>query len=201
MPYLDEFPKLRPLDMKCLEWEGQPGLFLRDPLRLSERTILVPRPAVPLLVLCDGTRDLAALRRGFALHTGINLPQAQVESFIETLDEALLLDNRRCRVALQNALDGYHSAPFRTPSLAGHSYPEDALELRATLEGYSHKAGLPDQIASEHVGRIVGIISPHIDFMRGWRSYARTWQAAKAAVEEAQLVILLGTDHSGSPGS
>ena len=50
-------------------------------------------------------------------------------------------------------------------------------------------------------GNLVGLISPHIDYPRGWRTYARTWQLAADAVEEAELVILLGTDHGGGAGA
>ncbi len=46
-----------------------------------------------------------------------------------------------------------------------------------------------------------GLVSPHIDYDRGGPVYARTWQHARAAVREAEVVVILGTDHAGSPGT
>ena len=43
-----------------------------------------------------------------------------------------------------------------------------------------------------------GIFSPHIDYARGGPVYARTWQAGMEAANDAELVILIGTDHYGS---
>jgi AmmeMemoRadiSam system protein B len=184
--------------MKWAQWQGQQVLSLRDPLRLSAGSALVPHAITPLLALCDGTRDLAALRLGFLLRTGISLLPSQVEALIQALDEALLLDNHRFRSALQQALETYRSAPCRPLALAGEVYPEDVAQLLSTLDEYSQQATAPGENPR---GRVVGVISPHIDFARGWRTYAKTWQMARSAVEEAELVILLGTDHGGSPGS
>ena len=35
---------------------GQPCILLRDPLQLTDKTLLVPQPLAPALALCDGTR-------------------------------------------------------------------------------------------------------------------------------------------------
>jgi AmmeMemoRadiSam system protein B len=46
-----------------------------------------------------------------------------------------------------------------------------------------------------------GVVSPHIDFERGGPSYATTWKAAGQAARDADLVVMLGTDHQGESGS
>ena len=66
------------------------------------------------------------------------------------------------------------------------------------LDEYCATAG---QETTKPSSKVTGLISPHIDYARGWHTYADTWQKAREAVEEAELVIVLGTDHSGSPGS
>jgi AmmeMemoRadiSam system protein B len=139
-----------------------------------------------------------ALRAGFLLRTGLHLQPSQLESFIETLDEAFMLESQRFRIAINEMLLNYRSAPFRSPALAGEAYPSDASELLASLDDYCRRSG---DDGKEPSGVVMGVISPHIDYMRGWRTYAQTWQRARRAVEQADLVILLGTDHSGSPGS
>ncbi len=44
----------------------------------------------------------------------------------------------------------------------------------------------------------IGLLSPHIDYGRGGEVYAQIWKRAALAAREAELVILLGTDHYGS---
>ena len=186
------------MNLRWVQWEGRQVLLLQDPLRLSDSSVMVPGPLVPLLALMDGTRDLDSLRAGFVLRTGLPLPPGQVESFVTALDEAFLLANERYSSASHQALLSFRSGPFRTPALAGGSYPEDATELNQTFDEYCREAGLDGEAPTQ---RIVGLISPHIDYARGWRTYALTWQRARAAVEEADLVVVLGTDHSGAPGT
>ena len=40
-------------------------------------------------------------------------------------------------------------------------------------------------------------MSPHIDYQRGHKSYAKTWRHVEEAARECELAIILGTDHSG----
>ena len=199
---LTELYKLRPLNLRWTVWEGQRVISMRDPLRLIEGVLMVDGSMAPLLALLDGTRDLAGLCAGFQLGTGVTLSPSQVEGFLEGLDDALLLENQRFRDAMDHAIRSYRSAPFRVPALAGAGYPGDPAELLSTLDAYCQEArsdpGSEDEVS---LGRVVGVISPHIDFARGWRTYVVTWQRAKAAAEEADLIILLGTDHYGWPGS
>ena len=175
---------------------------LQDPLRLAGNGIMVPQAVAPLLGLCDGTRSLADLRTGFTLRTGVSLTPSQVESLIDALDEACLLNNPRFSQVLDRAMDTYRSASFRPPALAGGGYPEDPAELQAAMDGYCRRAALENGPENgDSGGDLVGLISPHIDYHRGWRTYAEIWPRLSQAIEDAELVILLGTDHSGDPGS
>ena len=194
----DERPKLRPLNPRWFHWEGQRLLHIQDPLSLSDKTIVVPQPMAPLLALLDGTRDLDEVRAAFLLRSSAYLTPSQIESLIDNLDQALLLDNRRFRNAVQDLVAAYRSQPSRKPAFAGGAYEADPDELLNTLDGYCSQAATA---AEEHPRALVGLISPHIDYHRGWRTYADTWPLARAAVEDADLVILFGTDHSGAPDS
>ncbi len=202
----EPFPQLRALNVQWTEWEGQPMVSLQDPLRLGGNGILVPQVVAPLLALCDGTRGLDDLRMGFLLRTGTTLSPGQVESLIQTLDEACMLDNQRFNQVLGQAMDAFRSGPYRFPVLAGGGYPQDPGQLRDTMDDYCRQAGFSggpgDGLDDLGDGvRVVGMISPHIDYHRGWRTYAEIWGRMNRAVEEAELIIVLGTDHSGHPGS
>ena len=203
---MTEYPKLRPLNLRWTQWEGKEVVVLQDPLRMTESSLVVPRPLTPFLTLLDGLRDTEEIAAGFLLRTGVPVPPAQVASFIQALDDAFLLENQRFFSSKQEALDKYRSRPFRIPALAPGGYSNDPAELRKVFDQYCRKAqddDAPNDSQEDQMGKggVVGLISPHIDFARGWKTYARVWQPARKAVEEADLVILLGTDHNGASGS
>jgi AmmeMemoRadiSam system protein B len=54
--------------------------------------------------------------------------------------------------------------------------------------------------ANPHPADIRGLVCPHIDYTRGGPVYARVWKLAADAAREANLVVLLGTDHFGDSG-
>ena len=199
---MTEYPKLRPLNLRWIQWEGKEALVLQDPLRMAENSLVVPRPLTPFFALLDGLRNAEEIAAGFLLRTGVSVPADQVASFVQALDDALLLENQRFFASRQEALEKYRSGPFRTPALAPGGYSNDPEELRRTFDEYCRDAQVDDtQDGSQVIDGVVGLISPHIDYARGWKTYARVWQPARKAVEEAELVILLGTDHNGAPGT
>ncbi len=186
-----EFPRLRPLDIRPIIHQGQPMYLLNDPLRLADGTLLLSRQVGPLLMLCDGSRDSARLRRDLARQYGLRIDDATLEDVLESLDATLLLDNQRFRDARAAALGAYRAAPFRPPAFADQSYPADPAALHALCEAYLSE--VPTQ--PEPVGR--GILSPHIDYGRGGAVYARVWKQVPW-VQDVDLVVLLGTDHYGN---
>ncbi|MBM4406049.1 MAG: AmmeMemoRadiSam system protein B [Chloroflexi bacterium] len=190
-------PKLRPIDVKRIVDNGQPYFVLRDPLGISSQMAVMPEAIGPLLAKCDGTRDTSALAAAFHLETGYPMTAAQAGQIIEGLSQGLLLDDERFKQALEEARRDYLSRPFRQPALTDKVYPADPGELEATMRRYIQEAGgRPGTAAS----RFVGVISPHIDYHRGWKTYAQVWSQAAPAIAEAELVVIFGTDHAGSAG-
>jgi len=179
-----------------IQHRGKPAILLRDPLRLTSRAVALPAQLALLLGLCDGTRDPAGIRAALAIRAGIRVSQSSMESIIREMDEAILFDNKRFAAALAVAGREYRQAPFRTPGLAGESYPLDPDELREFLRDYVE--GLDPTatpVANPEATR--GLISPHIDYQRGGEVYARVWSAAEQPLASAELVVILGTDHLG----
>src|SRR5436309_12567093 len=88
-------PRLRPAEPVWVRYQGEPRLWLRDPLELTERSALIPRALVPMLAAMDGTRDLAELRRAYALLTGLFLQDHVLETVLAGLDEAFLPESPR----------------------------------------------------------------------------------------------------------
>ncbi|MCL5026372.1 MAG: AmmeMemoRadiSam system protein B [Chloroflexi bacterium] len=173
--------------------------MLKEKMGLSDHGVIVPQVLAPLLSLFDGNRDPDGLRSAFMLRTGIALPPSIVESLLNEMDAAYLLESPRSQAALAHAVQEYRAAPCRPTALAGGCYPKDPDELRQTLDGYCHPYRdaviAPDPAQAS---RIRGVLSPHIDYARGHATYAQTWLSAAPAARSAELAIIFGTDHLGS---
>jgi AmmeMemoRadiSam system protein B len=189
----NHYPRLRALDTQAVLHRGKVFLLLRDPLNLSDTMVLVPEGLAPVLSLCDGTFDDRQMQEILVEQHGVRIDDAEIEDLLRTLDESFLLENQRSRDAKEIALQEYRRAPFRPPILAGKSYPAQVDDLRTMLDGFTSEVGAPQSTTLE----VRGLVSPHIDYMRGGRVYAEVWNAAAEAAREAELVVILGTDHFG----
>ena len=190
--------KIRTVRTQPSMQRGQKGVLLSDPLAISDKALFIPGTLALLLELMDGTRDVGTLRTGFELRTGIPLNHSTVEQLVSQLDEALFLENERFAEAYGVALKDYHTAFSRSPTLAGSCYPADANELSVFLQRYLDQA---EDDGIEPPGDVKGLICPHIDYERGGPIYAKVWAKTQAAVKKAELVVILGTDHSEGEGS
>ena len=195
------FPALRAVEAKPVSYDGDSFILLRDPLKLTDKVLLAPRVLGPALVLCDGSReDAGAIAAALAVRFGMRIDARIIDQLLAALDDAFLLDNERFVAEKQRVIEAFRSAPFRPPAIAGASYPSDPGELRSMLQSYVDAAPDSDGVASQPAAPR-GIVSPHIDYPRGGPVYAQVWARAAEAVREADLVILLGTDHYGGDAS
>ena len=133
-------PKLRRVEPRRIQYQGQPFIQLHDPLGIADRNILLPEGVAPLLALADGTRDAAGLQASLLLHTGVHVSQEQIQELIDGLDEACLLDNDTYEAAVAAAMASYREADSRPPSHAGAVYPDNRSRLAAALSDYEGRA-------------------------------------------------------------
>lgn len=192
-------PKLRPVEPIWVERMGQRFLYLRDPIGISESTIMLPSYLAPLAMFLDGSRDLAAIRAAMALSAGLDMTDDDLRSVISQLDQALLIENGLYRRAHRRALQDYRSGEYRPPSHAGAVYPESPVQLQATIDEWCRRFP-PDTPVKRPEGELAGMLCPHIDYNRGHATYAKLWQQAEDDLADIELVIVLGTDHQGGLG-
>jgi AmmeMemoRadiSam system protein B len=203
------FPKLRALEVRPVARNGRRGFLLGDPLQLCENTVIIPQPLQLVLSLCDGTRENAsALSASVAVRHGIRIPPATIDQLLAALNRAYLLDNDSYVQAQERALAEYRAAPHRPMTGAGQTYLADAEKLGRLLDRYLDQAQDDPQRAAVYRGEageaspsvstspIRGLISPHIDYVRGGPVYARVWWQAREAARQAGLALILGTDHA-----
>ena len=195
---LPERPRLRAVNPQWVEQRGRRFLYLRDPAGMSDQTVLLPRSIAPLVLLMNGDRTISELRAAFALRSGVTLTDQQLHGIITQLDQALMIENGEYAQVAQRALESYRAAPYREPSHAGLVYPERPDELSQEVADYCDSVGQPAERSIG--GSLVGMVCPHIDFSRGHRTYASLWRAAAPDLEPIELVVVFGTDHTGSQG-
>jgi AmmeMemoRadiSam system protein B len=190
------YPKLRQLDIRPIVHEDHPYILLRDPQRLTDQQLLVPQPLASVMAFFDGQTSIDTMVAAFRQRHRVALPAATVSELVEALDAALLLENERAAARRAEVLRDYRRAPHRPPALAGAGYPADAQGLWNLLQEYLESSDTAED-GDIDWSRPVGLLSPHIDYGRGGAVYAHAWKRAAQAVREAELVILLGTDHYG----
>jgi len=182
-----------------LDHDGVPSLALHDPLGLADGTLIVPRAIAPLLALCDGSRPAEALADDLRRLHGLRVQPDLVARLLAMLASARLLEDDGAADAMAARLAAYHAAPHRPPSHAGAAYPDDPRVLRAQLDGWLASAGGPADDAPPVFP--FGLVSPHIDYGRGGPVYAAAWRYAARAAREADVAVIIATDHYGPSGT
>ena len=190
-------PTLRSLDFQPVYYQGQHMWYLRDPLQLTPYQIIMPPGLVQMLLFCDGTRTPRQIHEAFCQHVGEEVAYDIIADALQQLDVACLLENNTSRKAMTKLIADYRAQPHRPPALADLSYPGDVAALTHLFESY----GQGDELNGWAGWRGRGIVSPHIDYQRGGALYSQVWRRAETAVLEADLVIILGTDHNGGLGT
>ena len=190
-------PKLRPLDFQPIVYQDQQMWLVRDPLELTDYQLILTQALAQIVIFFDGMHEIDEIQAAFSGQYGSDFNVEMIQDTLAKLDEAYLLDNKRSQDVIRIQLQEYRAQPYRSPALAGHGYPGDPAELDTMLKEY----GRGDDLDGWQPWTGRGIISPHIDYQRGGPVYAQVWRRAEAAVKEAELVLIFGTDHNGSPGS
>lgn len=190
-------PTLRPLDFQPVYYQGRQMWYLRDPLQLSELQLFLPPALAQILLYLDGTQDAAQIRQALSRDLDEDVPLSLVEETLARLDEANLLENERFHQARAARLREFRAQQLRPAALAGVSYPSEPAAIEELFEQYAAQTGESD--LGDWNGR--ALVSPHIDYQRGGPVYARVWHRAAAAVAQADLVLIFGTDHNGGPGA
>src|SRR5438067_7641255 len=191
-------PRVRALEPLWVDHEGEKLLVLRDRTGLFDEPIAVPPVVGFILSLCDGGRDEEEIRGLLAKELGETIEAGELSGILDELEKTFVLDGPRADAAARDALATYRAAPSRPCALAGAAYPLETGELRRTLQAY----GRDDrETPSRYDADIRAVVSPHIDYARGGRTYHRVWTRAAPAVRAADVLVVFGSEHAGGPGT
>jgi len=204
--------KLRAVPIEVAQIQGRPALVFVDPARLAGRPVLLPFAFAPIVQLLDGTRDRSMLAADLAARDDGGWPDDVIDEVIGHLHRAFLLENEASLTALSLAVAAFRDLPARPPAHADAVYPAHAGRLADVLDGYlaaigGHAVvragddGAPGGAHGDDIAWPFAFFSPHIDYARGGLVYAGVWHHARAAVEAADIAVLIGTDHQGPAGT
>ncbi len=180
-------PRLRPLEVLPLNWQGRSSLLLRDPLGYSQETLVVPQVLGPVLALMDGHHDLRDLQAAATRVLGRLVLLEEIIHLVEKLDRSGFLEGENFERLRRAAEESWRREPVRPPACAGQAYPQDPESLRRFLDeilsSFTPQPRKPPRI----------LIAPHLDLRSGARGFAAAYRALE--LPPGARVILLGTGH------
>lgn len=188
-----EYPKLRNIDTFPIEHQGNKYICLRDPQNTNDNMLLVPPQAFYIISHFTGKNSVVDIQTSILKQYGNLVYKEQISDLIKQLDDALLLDSDKYRNHQEQLEEDFRNANVRESSHAGLSYPSELNELISCIDSYFEDTS--NQL--EKAENIVGIISPHIDFSRGGKSYAKAYKEL-IDNKDCNTFIIFGTSHYAS---
>ncbi len=191
------FPRLRrDLELVPVDHEGQEMLLVRDHLELVPAGMALRPESFGLLSLLQEPRDSRLAAEELTRMAGGRLVTAgEIESVIDQLESAWLLETDRFLEERARIRAGYAGLAVRESTLAGTAYPEDPAELAARL---GEIMVLAEPAGERPAGRLAGLVAPHIDLAAGERVYARAYRSLDGPPPER--VVILGVGHQLADG-
>lgn len=200
---MSPLPKLRDIEIFPIEADGKAQFVVRDPLEIQEETIMISPVAYFIAAHLDGKNEAKDIQASFARYFDKQiLPSDIIEKVVKTLDELLLLDNDRSRARAGELNKRFSDSGVRPSCHAGAAYEGDPDALALQLSGFFRHADGPGPVElktnGKGGGRLVGLVSPHIDFGRGGPCYAWAYQEVLSR-PMADLYVVLGVAHVSPP--
>ncbi len=182
-------PRLRPLEAFRLPDDSGAPVGLRDRSGLSEVVLTLSDAALQIAAMMDGAQTCEEIRRKFHASCGLKLSVDTLQSMLDRLEEAHFLEGPAFEAYYQYCLDDYRKNGAREMrAAAALGMADDSGDVFA---------GMLNGVASPPLpGPVVGLVAPHLDYVRGGPCYT----AAYAALRDRpapDCVVILGTNHFG----
>lgn len=188
---MDFFPVINHIDVLPVEHNGKKLICLRNPEVTELPPLLVSELTLHIIQYFDGRHSLNDIQNIFSRDYHVNLNQDNLGKLLEHLDNSLLLRSERYRDYMRKIEREFSDSSCIDPSHAGLCYPGDRHKLLAALDSYHNNT--KETSCNKDGEKLTGIISPHIDFTRGWRSYVHAYRQLHNI--SAKTFIIMGTSH------
>ena len=198
MEIVDLSPKPRVRENVEVLPAGEGKFILRDVAGYVDATLVLNDVSVLIISLLDGTKTEKEIVDIIRSSYNLQISEDEVKRLISMLDENGFLDSPRFHSIKTEKKKEYRTSPYRKAHLAGRSYPKGGREAE---EFFSSILNLfPSDMKPE--GRVVGVISPHIEIMNGIRVYGKVWSFLKNSFGvPPDTFVVFGTSHAYSPHS
>lgn len=197
MPFiLNDKPLLRwPLDVQYIESQGQKLVVLRDNQGVAEEPLVMPAALLAIVSRFDGERSLGSI-----LEEGeeFGLTETLLFTIASDLDALGYLETEASKRRWEEIKTAYAESELRAAAHAGSVYSADPEELQESLSSYLRQGGvsIPSGVGEKETA---AVLSPHIDYARGWRAYTEAFSAL-AQASRPDVIVLIGTSHQSSQG-
>ncbi|HEX7535159.1 MAG TPA: AmmeMemoRadiSam system protein B, partial [Syntrophales bacterium] len=177
--------------------KGRRMISFHDPYHLTDHGIALDFNTLPILQLLDGFHDLRDIQTILMKRQGGRIVYvSEIESFIESLDRACLLESPFFNQKMCGLRSEFSSQPIRLPVHAGKSYVSDPVELAHFIENVESNIS---QECLQHIqDNITGILAPHIDINIARDVYVNTYRYLKG--KNYDTVVILGINHNVQEG-
>ncbi len=184
-----EFPLVRPLEGIPVSIMGQTMFLVRDPARVSHKSLMLTPMTYFLVSMFDGKTSMRDIQLAYSRKFGNLIFTDQILDLIFELDCALMMNNSRYRQYLEFLREEFDRSNVRECILKGDDYPDDPGELKKKLDSF-YDGLSPDPFDGVSP---LGVAAPHIDFNRGGPVYAESYRQIKKS--DCDTFVVFGTSH------
>jgi len=177
--------------------KGRQMITFHDPYQLADHGIALDMNSLPILQLLDGNHNMRDIQMMLMQRQGGRMVYiSEIESFIETLDKACLLNSEFFSHKMNGLRNEFKNRQTRSPVHAGKSYiaePDQLSEFIRNVENnlfQGNEQNVPDTIT--------GIIAPHIDIKIATEAYIKAYHNLKG--RHYDLVVIFGINHHEQEG-
>lgn len=191
----EQHPRLRQVEIFPIQHNGQRLLCLRDPFHFTDNVVTVSIAAIPILQRLDGAHSLPEIQAEMLRTTQQTVPLAQLQGFVDRLDEALMLASSRFHKHHDELVRKFRESSVRAAAHAGGSYPQDPAEITRMFSQHTDAPKGPGTNGTNQADIPAAIVSPHIDLRRGGPAFAWAYQQL-AHASNVDTFIILGVAHA-----
>lgn len=177
--------------------KGRRMIVFHDPYRLADHSVALDFNTLPILQLLDGEHDLRDIQAMLMKQQGGRIVYvSEIESFIESLDRACLLESPFFNQKMCRLRSEFSSQRTRLPVHAGKSYISEPAQLSQFIQNTENNLSQENLL---HIpDNITGILAPHIDINVAKDIYVNTYRYLQGKCYDT--VVILGINHHAQEG-
>jgi len=177
--------------------KGRQMIAFHDPYHLTEHSIALDVNTLPILQLLDGENDLRDIQTLLMKRQGGRIVYiSEIESFIEMLDKACLLNSELYTDKMNMLRTEFTMQQNRFPVHVGKAYMAEPDQLSQFIRDIENTLSRENVLTIPDT--ITGILAPHIDIKTAREAYVNTYRHLKG--KHYDLVVILGINHHEQDG-